>query len=99
MPEMVRLELTPAQAEALTDAANCLSAAAEGDLALIMNVYMPEATPLSGAADRFRLTLARHAQDVAQMVRAQLDDINKRDPDLQEAMHAFKMALKRGETE
>jgi hypothetical protein len=97
MDELITITVPLEQAEALVDATNCLSVAAEGDTELL-KVYMPEGTPEAKESDRYRRHEAELAQTAAQVLHRKIDDAYKRNPEVQEMWHLFKMWRKYGST-
>jgi hypothetical protein len=96
MGELITITVPLEQAEALVDATNCLSLAAEGKLDILNEAYAPENSPDSGPADAWRLRQAELASEAAHMMRPQIDDAYKRNPDVQEFLHRMKMHRKHG---
>lgn len=96
MPETIIIRLTVDQAEAVIDACNCASVAADGDVEGLRGAFMPSDAPEMGSANAMIARTAERAQEVAAMLRPEVEDSYKRNPEVQELLHRFKMARKYG---
>lgn len=92
--ERITLEVTITQAQALVDAANCVADVFEGNVEALVEIWLPKSGPDQGAANQMGLDVARHAQDVAAILRVGIDGARKRNPELQDLLHRAKMFRK-----
>lgn len=97
MSEQITITISLEQAEAIVDAANCMDLAAEEKLSDICRAYMPEGTTVSQAKDDYVRKVSELAQEVADMLRPEIDGANRRDPELQDVIHRVKMFRKYGQ--
>lgn len=91
----IKITLTYAQADALVLAACCFADCAEGNLASVLDTWMPTHGPDQGAANEMQIHEARLALEGADVLRPELDSARKRDPEIQDALHRLKMFRKR----
>lgn len=96
MSDQITITVSLAQAEALVEAANCTSLAAEGDLRSLIKCFTPAGITIAREADRMIVGQAELAQEVARMLHHEIDNAYKRDPEMQSFLHRFKMLRKRG---
>lgn len=94
-PETVTVTLTLEQAEALVNAATCLSVAADGDIADLINIYTPGKTPDARDADTYKTHIAFLAIMAGAVLREAIEAADKRNPELQDFLHQIKMMRKR----
>lgn len=96
MSEQITITVSLEQAEALIEAATCMGIAADGNLKDLLSAFTPDTEPDSGEANRYRLEQARLAFEATTQLRVEVDHAYKRDPQLQDMLHALKMRRKYG---
>jgi hypothetical protein len=96
MSEQITITVSLEQAEAMIDAATCLATAADGNLSDLLHAFTPDSAPDSAASNHYKLEQARHALEGVAELRAGVAGAYKRDPELQDMLHAFKMRRKYG---
>jgi hypothetical protein len=94
MSEQITITISVDQAEAVIDAINAMELLAEDKLPDIMSAYVPKKGPDDGASDRHLLLLAGLAQEVADMLRPEVEGAMRRDPEAQDIIHRIKMFRK-----
>lgn len=94
--QRITVEMTIAQAEAVVDAINCAALAAQGELDSLFDCFVPKDGPDMDAANRMLLDAVERADEVADVIRPEIEGVYKRNPRVQDLLHHVKMMRKYG---
>jgi hypothetical protein len=94
--EQITITVSLEQAEAIVSAANCTYLCAQAELTQLAGTWVPTSGPDSESANGYITYQAELADQVAQMLQPEIDDAYKRDPTMQQLLHALKMHRKHG---